>query len=191
MVFASCGGGGGGGGAGNATDDTAFSIGYNANGAESGTAPSAQTGNGKEVLSVSDNTGSLAKAGYLFDGWNTSADGSGADYAPGALYNGKNITLYAKWAAIFNYNVINLGSPTPALDGDQRSPGISSAVITGLTDRGRQLSSVNIPDSIDGYTISSIGANAFQDCSNLTEVTIPNSVTNIGDNAFNGCTNLS
>ena len=62
MVFASCGGGGGGGGAGNATDDTAFSIGYNANGAESGTAPSAQTGNGKEVLSVSDNTGSLAKA---------------------------------------------------------------------------------------------------------------------------------
>ncbi|MBO7047317.1 MAG: InlB B-repeat-containing protein [Spirochaetia bacterium] len=187
-LLLSCGGGGG--GVDNAMEDTSFSIGYNSNGAESGTAPAAQQGNGKEVLSVSANSGNLAKGGYLFDGWNTSADGSGADYAPGALYNGKNITLYAKWAAIFTYS-INAVSPAPSLDGVQQSPGISSAVITGLTERGRQLSSVSIPSSIDGYTISSIGASAFQDCSNLTEITIPNTVTDIGDNAFNGCANLS
>ena len=181
----SCGGGGGG-GVDNAMEDTSFSIGYNANGAESGTAPAVQSGNGKEVLSVSANTGSLAKGGYLFDGWNTSADGSGADYAPGALYNGKNITLYAKWAAIFTYS-INAVSPAPSLDGVQQTPGISSAVITGLTERGRQLSSVSIPSSIDGYTISSIGANAFQDCDNLAYVSIPNTVISIGDYAFADC----
>ncbi len=188
LVF-SCGGGGG--GVDNAVEDTSFSIGYNSNGAESGTVPAVQKGNGKEVLSVSANIGNLAKGGYLFDCWNTAADGSGANYAPGALYNGKNITLYAKWAKIFNYNVIDSGSPAPSLDGQQRSPGLSSAIITGLTDRGRQLSSVTIPESIDGYPVSSIGDNAFQGCSNLTDVSIPQTVTEIGDNAFDGCSNLT
>ena len=186
----SCGGGGGGGGVDNAIEDNSFSIGYNANGAESGTAPSAQNGNGKEVLSISANTGSLAKAGYLFDGWNTSADGSGADYAPGALYNGKNIILYAKWAAIFNYS-INSVSPAPSLDGAQMAPAISYATITGLTEKGMSLSDIAIPQMIDGYTITSIGSNAFQGCTNVSNVQIPETVTNIGDSAFSGCSNLT
>lgn len=185
----SCGGGGGG-GVDNAMEDTSFSIGYNANGAESGTAPAAQQGNGKEVLSVSANSGNLAKGGYLFDGWNTSSDGSGADYAPGALYNGKNIILYAKWTRLFNYSV-NAVSPAPSLDGAQLSPVLPSVTITGLTPRGMTQSNIEIPGSIDGYPVSSIGVNAFEDCWNLAEVIIPDSITNIGDNAFNGCTNLS
>ena len=187
VIMFSCGGGGG--GADNAIENNSFSIGYNANGAESGTAPSVQNGNGKEVLSVSANTGSLAKAGYLFDGWNTSADGSGADYAPGALYNGKNIILYAKWAAIFNYS-INSVSPAPSLDGAQMAPAISYATITGLTEKGMSLSDITIPQMIDGYTITAIGSNAFQGCTNVSNVQIPETVTNIGDNAFNGCSNL-
>ena len=35
--------------------------------------------------------------------------------------------------------------------------------------------------------VTSIGENAFYDCSPLTSVTIPNSVTSIGDGAFRGC----
>ena len=184
----SCGGGGGG-GVDDAINDTAFTIGYNANGAESGSAPAAQSGNGKEVLSVSANTGSLAKGGYLFDGWNTSADGSGADYAPGALHNGKNLTLYAKWARLFDYDP-NAVSPAPALNGVQNVSGVSTATITGLTPRGSQLSSVIIPGSMDGYTISGIGNNAFRDCDNITDITIPDTVTTIGNNAFAECSNL-
>ena len=186
----SCGGGGGG-GVDNAMEDTSFSIGYNANGAESGTAPTAQSGNGKEVLSVSANTGSLAKGGYLFDGWNTSADGSGADYAPGALYNGKNITLYAKWAAIFNVQVITAVSPSPSLDGAQGAPGISYLKIIGLTAKGRTLSNIVIPEAIDGYQVNSIGARAFQGCDTVTDFSIPETVTSIEDNAFAGCTGIN
>ena len=35
-----------------------------------------------------------------------------------------------------------------------------------------------------------IGEGAFKDCSTLTSITIPNSVTRIGNSAFNGCTSL-
>ena len=41
----------------------------------------------------------------------------------------------------------------------------------------------------DGVT--SIGNNAFSDCTSLTSITIPNGVTNIGDGAFAACINLT
>lgn len=40
------------------------------------------------------------------------------------------------------------------------------------------------------YSVTSIGDDAFADCSDLTSVTIPNSVTSIGNNAFYSCTGL-
>ena len=51
----------------------------------------------------------------------------------------------------------------------------------GLTD-------ANIPASVEfnsvTYSVTSIGNEAFKDCSGLTSMTIPNSVTNIGSGAF-------
>ena len=40
---------------------------------------------------------------------------------------------------------------------------------------------------IIGDGVTTIGENAFRDCSNLTSVTIPNSITEIGGRAFEGC----
>ncbi len=37
---------------------------------------------------------------------------------------------------------------------------------------------------------STIGYSAFNGCTGLTSITIPNSVTSIGSYAFNDCTNL-
>ncbi len=48
------------------------------------------------------------------------------------------------------------------------------------------LTSVTIPNSI-----TSIGDDAFEDCSGLTSITIPNSVTVIGRDAFSGCSALT
>ncbi len=41
------------------------------------------------------------QTGYIFDGWNTAADGSGISYAAGSAYTpATNISLYAQWSAV-------------------------------------------------------------------------------------------
>ncbi|MFA7364884.1 MAG: InlB B-repeat-containing protein [Patescibacteria group bacterium] len=45
------------------------------------------------------NANGFTRTGYTFSGWNTLANGSGTDYADGALYTigAGDVTLYAKW----------------------------------------------------------------------------------------------
>ena len=54
---------------------------------------------------------------------------------------------------------------------------------------------VVIPSEVNiggvNYTVTSIGGNAFQNCSGLTSVVLPSSITSIGNHAFNNCTNLT
>jgi hypothetical protein len=50
---------------------------------------------------------------------------------------------------------------------------------------------VVIPNSIDGYSITSIGDYAFYSSTVLTAVTIPDGVTHIGNAAFYGCGSLT
>ena len=54
---------------------------------------------------------------------------------------------------------------------------------------------VKIPESVyykgESYNVKSISSSAFQGCSGLTSVTIPNSVTSILGNAFEGCSGLT
>jgi hypothetical protein len=71
---------------------------YNGNGADGG-AVASQTSEGA-ALTVSANGFTRTEAYYLFSGWNTAADGSGTDYAPGdSITPSGTVTLYAQWEA--------------------------------------------------------------------------------------------
>lgn len=79
-----------------------YTVTYNGNGNTGGAAPMDSSSYEQDTtVTILGNTGSLAKTGYTFEGWNTAADGKGTDYKAGdtlAMGN-SNITLYAKWTA--------------------------------------------------------------------------------------------
>lgn len=93
-----------------------YSLSYNGNGATGGTPPvdgEYFASGGKFV--VKDNLGKLTLAGFVFNGWNTKADGTGTRYAPGAtlLVEKTNVTLYAQWKALPTFTItFNGNSPT-------------------------------------------------------------------------------
>lgn len=79
-----------------------YTMTYNGNGATSGMPPSDPNSpyNYNSTVTVLGNTGTLAKTGYVFNNWNTAADGSGTSYAQGNTFSmpASNVTLYAQWA---------------------------------------------------------------------------------------------
>ena len=60
-----------------------------------------------------------------------------------------------------------------------------------ITDYSGEADTLSIPDTIDGYSVTSIGDRAFYGCKSLTEVSIPDSVASIGVNPFSYCLNLT
>ena len=59
----------------------------------------------------------------------------------------------------------------------------------------RTVTSIKIPSNVESngqtYTVTSIGNDAFWNCSDLTSVDIPDSVTSIGNSAFSMCPGLT
>ena len=60
-----------------------------------------------------------------------------------------------------------------------------------VTDCDPSVTKANIPHTIKGVTVTSIGGSAFRYCTSLTSVTIPDSVTSIGGWAFTDCASLT
>lgn len=76
------------------------------------------------------------------------------------------INVFAAQNDSFKYSVVN-----------------GSAVINGYTGDEKSL---EIPSSINGYTVTGVEANAFFQCRNLETVTFPGTVTSISESVFQG-----
>lgn len=78
---------------------------------------------------------------------------------------------------------------------DINSDGTSISVAQKPNSLGRYSGVIEIPSFVayedNMYDVTNIGNNAFNGCSDLTSVTIPNSVTNIGDDTFYKCSGLT
>ena len=67
---------------------------------------------------------------------------------------------------------------------------VSNGEIT-ITDCSTSETTIEVPSTINGLPVTSIGYKAFEGCSSLTSVNIKSGVTNIGDMAFRGCSSLT
>ena len=79
-----------------------YTVTYDGNNATSGTAPSDSNSYlPLAQITVKTNSGTLAKTGYSFGGWNTAANGSGITYPVGAVFTmgTADVTLYALWVS--------------------------------------------------------------------------------------------
>ena len=89
-----------------------FSVTYDGNSNSAGAAPQSQDSFvGAAAITLQSNPGSLSRTGYLLNGWNTAANGSGTAYALGQAnirFNGA-VTLYAQWTGA-TYVVLYTGN---------------------------------------------------------------------------------
>ena len=106
-----------------------YTVTYLGNGNTSGSAPAPDTSSASKTIS---NAATLARTGYAFTNWNTSANGSGTSYAVGATYSTvANLTLYAQWQTAATATTGSASSITTtgaALNGTVNDNGASTTV---------------------------------------------------------------
>ena len=124
--------------------------------------------------------------GYAFEGWWTAADGEQASETTVVT---NDVTYYAKWrgtAAVGDYTYVYSVLNGQAEIGTGETGEFSEAAVSPLP-----AGAVVIPSTLGGYPVTGIGEYAFESCTDMTDVEIPESVVRIRAEAFGGCHGLA
>ncbi len=95
----------------------------------------------------------------------------------------KNSVAY-KYAMENGFEFVSIGEVSPFIYYDNEDETIT------ITDYNGYDTKLDIPEEIDGKKVTKIGWGAFEGCTSLESVTIPESVTDIGNSAFYKCNSL-
>ncbi len=92
--------------------NNAYTLTYDDNGATNGTAPDPDTISHDINFQPSGNENNMQRAGHIFIGWNTKADGTGIYYSTEQPYSSfnSNATLYAMWKDFSEISFRNLSA---------------------------------------------------------------------------------
>ncbi len=108
----------------------------------------------------------------------------------GAFYGCTSLTSVTIPDSLLNVGLGLLGGlGQPVSASDWRALKVNESIM--ITGYNRSTNVVSIPDKLNGLPVTSIGGGAFEGCTSLTSVTIPDSVTSIGGSAFSECAGLS
>ena len=120
-----------------ATWTPTYNVTYSGNGSTGGTAPNdANNYTNNQLVTVLGNTGTLVRAGYVYLGWNTAANGSGTTYIGGATFHiAAAVTLYALWNPLYSvtYNANGATSGNAPTDPNTYTNG---QTVTALSNTG-------------------------------------------------------
>ena len=169
--------------------NTQYTITYNLDGGEwKGFTPiTKRNANTKVTLPTVDN---IEKENFILAGW---YDGKGNIITEIPSDTTGDITVTARWGITSEAAISKIKNLSGSETYDIVIGGtITSETISGIKTALQNNSSakVNLDLSVTTGLIS-LGNSAFDGCSSLTSVIIPDSVTSIGKQAFNGCTGLT
>ena len=116
-----------------------YTVTYNGNTNTSGNVPTDGSSPylSGSTVTVLGNSGSLAKTGSTFAGWNTAANGSGTSYTQGNTFTiNTNITLYAQWTPVYTVTYNGNTNTSGNVPTDGSSPYLSGSTVTVLGNTG-------------------------------------------------------
>ena len=123
-----------------------------------------------------------------------SCEGEGEGFTPATLYVPAGcVQAYINTQGWWEFSEIKeMGSTEPAENIWTFTTNGSNATITGCSQpEGNLVIPSQLNDDQNIYEVTAIGNMAFQNCSDITSVTIPSSVTTIGTSAFKNCSGLT
>ena len=135
------------------TSNVRYSVTYAGNGSTSGAVPTDATAYPYDDTVTVASAGTMARSGYDFAGWNTSANGTGTNRPAGSTYRiVSDDTLYAQWTPVV---IDSLSDDTVNFGQQQVSAGPTSPQVVSVINSGAA------PMSITGITVAGADASDF------------------------------